>query len=210
MTKRVLYICYLLVTVLITILTIVAISLGGTSFVVLGCAEILSFICLSLILWAPHKAKILAIPFLVGLIPLYLLLPGKGSHNPQALLEYKTVYESSSQWFAGLPERDLVHMGENWGYTQREKESLKNAGTLADSYEKISEESLFQYDASVVLDSWFFDRGHYWFLKPTKKIKKRKKRIRKLKIRLRKMVESPPLLMSPMLQSKKMKKNMHP
>ena len=61
------------------------------------------------------------------------------------------MFESNSPWFSGIPEQDLVHMGENMGYTKRERQSLEGIGGLAGDYEGIDKTNLYQYNASVVL-----------------------------------------------------------
>lgn len=167
--KKILCFGCLLLTISIIFLTIFAIYLGGTSFVILGIGGIIFSISLYLICWTPYKAKTYAIPLIIGIIPLYMLLPGKGSHNPNGLLEYRTIFDSASPWFSGVSEQDLVYMGEKMGYTEGEKKSLENKGGLAKDYEGLDETNLYQYNASVVLDSWFFDRGHYWFYRPQSK-----------------------------------------
>lgn len=167
--KKIISFFLLLVTVFISFLTITAIYLGGFSFVILGIGGIIFFISLSFICWTPYKAKKFLIPLAIGLTPLYILLPGKGTYNPVAPLEYRTVFESNSQWFSGTSEHDLVHMGEKWGYSENERKRLGPKGGLAAEYDDIQKANLFQYNSSVVLDSWFFDRGHYWFYRPSSK-----------------------------------------
>lgn len=149
--KKILFFFCILITVFISFLTATAIYLGGTSFVILGIGGIVASISLGLIIWTPYKAKTNAIPLIVGMVPLYMLFPGKGSYNPNGLLEYRTVFESNSPWFSGISEQDLVHMGENMGYTKRENKSLEGIGGLSSDYEGIDKTNLYQYNASVVL-----------------------------------------------------------
>ena len=166
--KKILCFFCVLITTFIVFLTGVAIWLGGTSFVILGVGGIVAMVSLTLIIWTPYKAKKYSIPLVIGLLPLLMLLPGKGTNNPDGLLEYRTVFNSWSPLFSGLSEQDLVQMGEKFGYTPRELKSLEGTGGLAKDYEGIEESGLYQQNASVVLDSWFFDRGHYWFYRPAK------------------------------------------
>ena len=164
--KKLLLFGCVLIALFVLFLTIIAISLNGTQFIILGIGGIIFFVSLSFICWAPSKTKKYLIPLIISALPLYLLLPGKGKHEPGAPLEYRTVFESSSQWFSGISEHDLVSMGEKWGYTENERERLGENGGLASDYAELNTAKLYQYNASVVLDSWFFDRGHYWFYRP--------------------------------------------
>lgn len=164
--KKILFFGCILVAFFLLFLTFTAMWLGGFSYVFLGIGAITATISLSLIIWTPYKAKIYCIPLIVGLIPFYMLLPGKGSFNPNGILEYRSIADSGSPWFSGLSEQELVSMGEKWGYSELEKKSIINSGGLAKDYSEIKDENLYKQNASVVLDSWFFDRGHYWFYRP--------------------------------------------
>lgn len=166
--KKILFFGCILVAFFLLFLTVTAIWLGGLSYAILGIGAITATVSMSLIIWTPYKAKIYSIPLIIGLVPFYMILPGKGSFNSNGILEYRTVKDSGSPWFSGLSEQELVSMGEKWGYSEQEKESIKNSGGLAKDYSGISETNLYQQNAAVVLDSWFFDRGHYWFYGPAK------------------------------------------
>jgi len=164
--KKILFFFCLLLSVFIIFLTTIAIWLDGSSFIILGIGGIVASISLGLIIWTPYKVKVYCIPLIIGMIPLYMLFPGKGAYNQNAHLEYRSVKSSSAPWFSGISEHDLVSMGEKLGYTDKEKESLKGFGGIASDYKELNTNTLFQYNSSVVLDSWLFDRGHYWFYRP--------------------------------------------
>ena len=149
----------------VLVLTLLTAFYGGYTFAFVGMSGVLTILFLTLLCWKPQKAKAYLIPFLVCLIPFYMLLPSKGEYRAEAPLKYCSIFDSRPQWFSGLPEKDLIRMGENWGYTAQEKSSLLDVGTLASRYDEIENSLLLEYKSSVVLDSWFFDRGHYWYLK---------------------------------------------
>jgi predicted esterase len=151
--------------IIFTFLTIVAILLGGIYSVFLGISAITFFSSLGLIYWKPRKKWLFLSICLFCTTPLYLLLPNKPSLQEEALIQSHSIFEEFSPWFQGIPEKEIIHMGENWGYTTQERNALAHTGTLADSYDLFEQTKRHQYDYSILLDSWFKDRGHYWFLK---------------------------------------------
>ncbi|MCM8537024.1 MAG: prolyl oligopeptidase family serine peptidase [Lentisphaeraceae bacterium] len=151
------------------VLTLLAAFYGGYTFAFLGMGGVLAFSFLTLLSLSPQKAKVYLPAFLFSLSPFYLLFPSKGEYVVGAPLKYHSLFDSDPQWFAGLPEGDLIRMGENWGYTAQEKSSLRDIGSLASRYDEIEDSSIFEYKSSAVLDSWFFDRGHYWYFEPNLK-----------------------------------------
>lgn len=70
---------------------------------------------------------------------------------------------TASPWFSGIPELELVLLGGHMALTREELEETRGLDLFREFYAK---RSSFPSKPSVVLDSWLFDRGHYWLSLP--------------------------------------------
>ena len=145
------------------ILTLFALSLRATHFVILGFSSTILFGCIAHFI--RHKTTKVKIAILISFIPYLWLLPFSRKLNSKALLESRFLEHPSLPWFQGIPEQELIYIGEKLGYTNVEKTSLQKTGFLADEYHTLNKSNLFQNSYSILLDSWITDRQHFWYLK---------------------------------------------
>ncbi len=67
-------------------------------------------------------------------------------------------------WFSRIPELDIVLLGGFFGLSDEEALETKGLELFREIY--TARDSL-PCNPSVVLDSWLFDRGHYWLAMPS-------------------------------------------
>lgn len=67
-------------------------------------------------------------------------------------------------WFQGIPERETVRLGAFVGLST--SEFVAGARAIDDTYAAIERCDLFERDESPLLDSWVFDREHFWLAAP--------------------------------------------
>lgn len=162
--KKVTQIALIIGAVFFLLLTLFALLLKAFHLTLLGLATSLLLICITFLLNTTNRKKLLTSLLIISLYPFTWLLPIKGKYNPNALLKSEFIEEPSTLWFQGIPESELLSIGEQVGYTKAEKDSLSEVGTLTQQYPRIDESNLFQENYSVLLDSWFVDRKHFWYL----------------------------------------------
>ena len=146
------------------ILSLIAISLKALHFTILGLSSATLFTCLSFILKSTNNQRPLLLISLCCLYPYTWFLPITGSQNANGLLTSEFLETPSTPWFQGIPEGEILNIGEQLGYTKAEKESLQEVGILAQQYHEIEASNLFKENYSILMDSWLTDRKHYWYL----------------------------------------------
>ncbi len=151
-------------------LTLLAAWVRSGHFVVLGLGALLLCVAVALGTWSPRRAgRVAAVLAVVALAPtLPILLPIPRARNGDALVRSASVFggDGGTPWFAGFPERELVRTGERLGWGPAERATLAREGGIASTYEAFEGSGLFERSESVVLDSWVFDRGHYFVAVP--------------------------------------------
>ncbi|MEZ6185839.1 MAG: hypothetical protein R3F62_12620 [Planctomycetota bacterium] len=85
-----------------------------------------------------------------------------------SLVEDRTLpgYGGGQPWFGGIPEDELVRLGSWVMSTPGERRRSVEAGCFDGCYARIAEERVLPDRSSRVLDTWLFDRGHYWLAAP--------------------------------------------
>jgi predicted esterase len=149
-------------------LTLLAVALGGWHFVAMGTGALLLCLATALASWLPRRRRLAAGIAAVGLIvslPVLLPVP-HASESGDALIRSHSVFggDGGTPWFAGLPERALVRTGEKVAWQQQEAETVARFGGVHTTYSEL--DGLFARTESRVLDSWLFDRGHYFLAVP--------------------------------------------
>lgn len=144
--------------------------LGGWHFVVMGLGAVLLAAAIGVAAWSPHRRRLAGGLALAGLaLALPFSLPIAHAQHGGALLRSRSVFggDGGTPWFAGVPEDVLVRTGEGIGWSRHERRTLEaHGGGVASSYAAYEAAGLFERTESVVLDSWLFDRGHYFLAVP--------------------------------------------
>ncbi len=146
------------------LLTCMAASARAWSFVALGLGALVLCAAVSVGVWTRHVGlrRASMVVGLLGLCPLGLLGPHGGAVDPERPIQTRSVFELEPPWVGGISEGELVRLGERFGWRAQERSSLGEGGGVWTDYAQIEQEAPFDRDWSVVLDSWFVDRGHYW------------------------------------------------
>lgn len=112
-----------------------------------------------------RRARILLVPFALLLVAIVAPWPGGARAS---LVEDRALpgHRGGAPWFGGIPEDELVRLGAWVMSTPHERESTVRAGFFDRHYAEVAEGDTLPNTSSRVLDTWVFDRGHYWLAVP--------------------------------------------
>lgn len=154
---------------MIAALTLVALLLGAWPFVWLGVNGIVCCGAIGVGAFWPRlrRRALLALAVAVALAA-PLLLPIPRGRREGALIRSVSVFggEPGTPWLSLIDEETLVRAGEGVGWQSPERETLARRGGVWKEYARFEPLGLFERGESVVLDSWLFDRGHYFLALP--------------------------------------------
>lgn len=122
---------------------------------------------LLLIVPRPRRARWVALGMIVaGCVRLTVAMaPCKAREVQGALVETRYARpEPGRLWFQGVPERETIRLGARVGLSR--EEYAADGQALATAYDEIERAGLFARVESPLLDSWFFDREHFWLALP--------------------------------------------
>lgn len=140
------------------------------TWVQLGLASLLVAFAAVLALVLPHRPKarrVAAVLALLGLARIgWAAAPRRPAESPGALVKTRFVNAAPDArlLWPGIPERETVNLGAWVALSPREYR--RNAAAIDAAYAEIEAEDLFERVESPLLDSWFFDREHYWLAVP--------------------------------------------
>ncbi len=108
----------------------------------------------------------LGLAFVSVALVLWYSAPWPAEIDSEALVRSRHLpaYDSGPPWFRRIPEPELVRLGAHLGLRQTEHQSAVRLFDWSDP--QLGAERIFGAEDSRVLDSWLFDRGHYWVAWP--------------------------------------------
>jgi dienelactone hydrolase len=158
---------------LVGLATVTSLRAHAWTWVQLGVALGAVLVAAMLALALPKRRRVRRAAGLIALVALariaWAAFPRHGVEHPGALVKTRFVGSppDTRLFWQGLPERETVRLGALVDLSPRERE--QSLASIEAAYAAIETGDLFERVESPLLDSWFFDREHFWLAAPATK-----------------------------------------
>lgn len=151
--------------------TVTSLRAHAWTWAQLGVALLAALVAAMLALALPKRRRVRRVAAIVAIVSLarigWAAFPRHGAEHPGALVKTRFVASppATRLFWQGLPERETVPLGALVDLSPRERE--QSLASIEAAYAAIETEDLFERAESPLLDSWFFDREHFWLAAPS-------------------------------------------